>query len=96
MVAAVADVAVPFLIFLRGSVAAFLLVSQTFIPRLTTSCHLCLSCARYSKQLRFITKDFTETFRVSLRSAFSNLFGCACSDIVHRREVSLGGGDLSC
>ena len=39
MVAAMTDVPVPFLSFLRSSVATFLLVSQTFAPRLTTSRH---------------------------------------------------------
>ena len=49
MVAVVANVAVPFLSFLHSSVAALLLCSQTFAPRLTTSRHLSLSCARYSR-----------------------------------------------
>ena len=51
MVAAVADMAVPFLSFLFSSVAAFLLVSQTFAPHLTTSLYFSLSSARYSWQL---------------------------------------------
>ena len=67
MVAAVADVAVPFLSFLRSSVAAFLLTSQTFAPRLTTSRLLFLCRTRYSMQLRAILKDLMDTFNVSLK-----------------------------
>ena len=70
MVATVADVSVPFLSFLCSSVAVFLLVSQTFSPRLTTSHHLSLSWARYSRQLGVIPKDFMETFSVSLKHFF--------------------------
>ena len=66
--AAVADVAVPFLKkFLRSSVAVFLLVSQTFAPCLITSCHFSLSCAWQSGA---ILKDFMETFSVSLKHFF--------------------------
>ena len=61
-----ADVAVLFLSFLCSSVAAFLLVSQTFVSGLTTSLHLSLSSSRYSKQIRVASKDFMETFSVSL------------------------------
>ena len=58
---------VPFLSFLRSSVAAFLLVSQTFAPRLTTARHLSLSYARNTRQLGAIPKDFMETFSVHQR-----------------------------
>ena len=50
----VADVVVPSLSFLHSSVAAFLLVSQTFAPCLITSCHLSLFCTFYSIQLEVI------------------------------------------
>ena len=70
MVAAVADVAVPFLSFLRSSVTAFLLASYTFTPRLTTSRHFSLFCPRYSKQLGVTPKDFMETFSVSFKCFF--------------------------
>ena len=70
MVVAVADVAEPFLSFLRSTAAAFLLVSQTFALRLTTSHHLSLSCARYSKQLGSILKDFMQIFSVFLKRFF--------------------------
>ena len=70
MVAAEADVAVPFLSLLRCSTAAFLLASQTFAQRLTILRYLSLFCARYSKQLGSIPKDFTETFSVSLKRFF--------------------------
>ena len=97
MVAAVADVAVPFLSFLRSSVAAFLLVSQTFAPCLTTSRHLSLSCTRYSWQLRLIPKDFIETLTVCLCRAFSGLLvESACFKTIRCRAVSSGGGDISC
>ena len=68
MVVTVPDVAESFLIFLRSSLTAFLLVSQTFSPRLTNSRHLFLSCARYTMQLEAIPKDSMETTRVSLKS----------------------------
>ena len=70
MAVAVVDVGVPFLSFLRSSVAVFLLVSQNFAPHLTTSCHVSLSCTRYSKHLGAILKDFMETFSVSLKRFF--------------------------
>ena len=70
VVVAVADVAVPFLSFLRSSFAAFLLVSQTFALRLKTSRYLYLSCARYSRPFGVTPKDFRETFSVSLKRFF--------------------------
>ena len=70
MVAAVADVALFSKVLLPSSAAAFLLVSQTFAPRLTTSRHLSQYCARYSKQLRVIPKDFMEIFSVFLKCFF--------------------------
>ena len=89
-------VTVPFLSFLRSSVAAFLLVSQTFVPRLTSSHNLFLSYARYSWQLARYQKNSWK-YSACLRSAFfSGLLGSACPEIVHRRAVSSGGGDLSC
>ena len=70
MVAEEADVALPFLSFLCSSVATFLLVSQTFTPCLTTSRHLSLSCATYSRELGAIMKYYMETFWVSLKRFF--------------------------
>ena len=63
-----------FLCFPCSSVTAFLLVSQTFALRLTTSRHLSLSCARYSRQLGTIPKGFMETFSVSLNCLFWRLW----------------------
>ena len=80
MVMTVANVAVPFLSFLRSSVAAFLLASQTFVSCLTTSRHLSLSCARYFKQLRVTPKDFMETFSVSLKRFFWPPWECLPRD----------------
>ena len=68
--AAVANMALPFLSFLHSSVAAFLLVSQTFAPRLTTSRHFSLFCNRYSRQLGAMPKYLMESFSVSLKSVF--------------------------
>ena len=70
MVAAVVDVAMPFLSFMCSSVVAFLLVLQTFAPHLTTSCHFSLFCARYSTQFGAIPKDFMKPFSVSLKCFF--------------------------
>ena len=70
----------PFLNVLRSSVAAFLLVSLSFVPCLTTSRHLSLFCARYSRQLEAIPKDFMETSSI--------LFLASCAKIVRRRAVA--------
>ena len=90
MAAAVADVAVPFLSFLYSSIAASLLASQTFSPRLTTLRHLSLSRARYSKQLGVTLKDFMETFSVSVKCFFWPPW-----ERLRRRAFSSEGGDLS-
>ena len=67
MVAIVADVVLSFLNFHQGLVVAFLLTSQTFVSRLTTSPHLFLSRSRYSLLLGATPKDFMETLSVSLQ-----------------------------
>ena len=94
MVAAVVDVAVPFLSFLHSSVAAFLLGSLTFAPRWTTSHYLSLSCTRYSRQLGAIPKDFRVTFSVSLKHFFWSHWKRLHRDCLPQR-VSSRSSDLS-
>ena len=59
-----------FLTFLCSSVVGFLLISQTFTPRLTYSLYLSLSCTRYSRQFGATPKDSRETLSVSLKHFF--------------------------
>ena len=69
LVVAVADVAVPFLSFLCSSVATFLLVSQTFVPCLTTLHHLSMSCASW-----ITIRGDTERSHGDLQCVFESIF----------------------
>ena len=51
---------------------------------------------RFSRQLRSKTKRFHGNHSVCLWSTFSGLLRIACPEIISRKAVSSGGGNLSC